>query len=112
MAKYDYSFDYSLTEATAYSEIFTNIKNKGGKVFFSFAAMAKQNAENYASQAAAFESTITSLPNVTSISAFENCLYDYTYFSDSAWHLTDEGATLRSEHVAADLLKALGKTAN
>lgn len=112
MATYNYSFDYSLTEATAYSEIFTNIKNKGGKVFFSFAAMAKQNAENYASQAAAFESTITSLPNVTSISAFENCLYDYTYFSDSAWHLTDEGATLRSEHVAADLLKALGKTAN
>jgi len=112
MVTYDYSFNYSITETTAYSEIFTNIQNKGGKVFYSFAAMAKQNAENYASDAAAFEKQITSLPNITSISAFENCIYDYTYFSDSAWHMTDEGATLRSEHVAADLLKALGKTAN
>ena len=112
MVTYDYSFNYSITETTAYSEIFTNIQKKGGKVFFSFAAMAKQNAENYASDAASFEKQITSLPNVTSVSAFENCLYDYTYFSDSAWHMTDEGATLRSERVAADLLKALGKTAN
>ena len=110
MAKYDYSFNSMLTETAAYSELFTNIQKKGGKVFFSFAAMAKQNAESSASAAAAFEAQITSLPNVTSISAFENCLYDYTYFSDSAWHMTDEGATLRSQHVANDLLKALGKT--
>lgn len=112
LATYDYSFGYSMTQSAAFSEIFTNIQNKGGKVFFSFAAMAKQNAESYASDAAAFESMITSLPNVTSISDFENCLYDYTYFWDSAWHLTDEGATLRSQRVAQDLLKALGKTAN
>lgn len=110
MAIYDYSFNYPMTETAAYSAIFTNIGNKGGKIFFSFAAMATQNAEKSASAAASFEKVITALPNVTSISAFENCLYDYSYFSDSAWHLTDEGATLRSEHVAADLLKALGKT--
>ena len=112
MVTYDYNFNYAMTETAAYSEIFTNIQNKGGKVFFSFAAMAKENAESSASAAAAFEAQITSLPNVTSISAFEDCLYDYTYFWDSAWHLTDIGATLRSERVAADILKALGKTAN
>ena len=110
LVTYDYTFSYPLTESAAYSEIFTNIQNKGGKVFFSFAAMAKQNAESYASAAAAFEAQITSLPNVTSISTFEDCLYDYTYFWDSAWHLTDVGATIRSERVANDLLKALGKT--
>ena len=108
-----YSFNYTLTETAAYSELFTNIQNKGGKIFFSFAAMAQPLTDSSApSAAAAFEAQITSLPNVTSISAFEDCLYDYTYLSDSAWHLTDEGATLRSERVAADLLKALGKTAN
>lgn len=108
-----YSFNYTLTETAAYSELFTNIQNKGGKIFFSFAAMAQPLADSSApSSAAAFEAQITRLPNVTSISAFEDCLYEYTYFSDSAWHLTDEGATLRSERVAADLLKALGKTAN
>ncbi|MBR7161351.1 MAG: hypothetical protein IKD07_02960, partial [Clostridia bacterium] len=111
LAQYNYSFSYPLTETEAYSAIFTNIQNKGGRVFFSFAAMAKQNAESLSSAAAAFEKSITSLPNVTSISAFENCLYDYTSFYDSAWHLTDEGAALRSERVAEDLLKALGKTA-
>ena len=108
-----YSFNYTLTETAAYSELFTNIQNKGGKIFFSFAAMAQPLTDSSSpSAAAAFEAQITSLPNVTSISAFEDCLYDYTYFSDSAWHLTDEGATLRSERVAADLLKALGKAAN
>ena len=112
LATYDYTFSYPMTESTAYSEIFTNIQNKGGQVFFSFAAMCKQTGENYVADAAAYEQVILSLPGVVSITAFEDCLYDYTYFSDSAWHMTDVGATLRSERVAQDLLKALGKTAN
>ena len=71
-----YSFNYTLTETAAYSELFTNIQNKGGKIFFSFAAMAQPLTDSSApSAAAAFEAQITSLPNVTSISAFEDCLY-------------------------------------
>ena len=49
---------------------------------------------------------------VTTYTSSENLLYDITedkYFYDSMWHLTDEGAILRTERVAQDLLKALGK---
>ena len=105
---YNYSFNYSLTEADALAELFGNIAAKGGKVFFSFAAMEDVSSlDEY--NISIYEDMITELPNVTSISDYKNCIYDCEYLWNSEWHLTDEGATLRSEHVAQDLLKALGK---
>jgi hypothetical protein len=58
----------------------------------------------------AYEELITSVPGIVSISDYKNCIYEDKYFYDSEWHLTDEGSTIRSEHVAVDLLKALGKS--
>ncbi len=106
---YDYNFNYPLTQEDALTELFGNIAAKGGKVFFSFAAMEDAlSIDDYS--ISIYEDMIVSIPGVTSISDYENCLYDYKYFWNSAWHLTDEGAMLRSQHVAQDLLKALGKT--
>jgi hypothetical protein len=105
---YDYRFDYPLTEKDALTKLFGNITAKGGKVFFSFAAMEDTFSIDE-SDVEAYEEMITSIPGVTSISDYENCVYNYKYLWNSAWHLTDAGATLRSEHVAQDLLKALGK---
>ncbi len=105
---YTYNFGYNLSAEDELTELFGNITAKGGTIFFSFAAMEdtymldEDDLNDY-------EEMITSLPGVISISDYENCVYDQSYLWDSAWHLTDEGATLRSEHVAADLLKALGK---
>ena len=105
---YDYNFNYDLSEKATLTELFGNITAKGGKIFFSFAAMEDTDAiDEY--NISLYEDMILELPGVTSISDYENCIYDYTYFWDSAWHLTDEGATLRSQHVAYDLLRALGK---
>ena len=105
---YDYNFNYSLSEKATLTELFGNITAKGGKIFFSFAAMENTSSlDEY--EISNYEDMILELPGVVSISDYENCIYDYTYFWDSAWHLTDEGATLRSQHVAEDLLKALGK---
>ena len=105
---YDYNFNYPLTAKDALTELFANITAKGGKVFFSFAAMEDTDAiDDYA--LSLYEEMITEIPGVTAISDYENCLYDSKYLWDSAWHLTDEGATVRSERVAQDLLKALGK---
>ena len=105
---YDYNFNYNISEKATLTEIFGNIAAKGGKVFFSFAAMEDTDAiDDY--EISIYEEMILEIPGVTSISDYENCLYDYKYFWDSAWHLTDEGATLRSERVAQDLLRALGK---
>ena len=105
---YDYNFGYPMTEAETLTELFGNITAKGGKIFFSFAAMEDTDAiDEY--DVSLYEEMILELPGVTSISDYKNCLYDYTYFWDSAWHLTDEGANIRSQRVAEDLLKALGK---
>ena len=108
MNHYDYNFNYNLSAKDELTELFGNITAKGGTIFFSFAAMEDTSSlDDYA--IAIYEDMILELPGVVSISDYENCIYDYTYFWDSAWHLTDEGATLRSQHVADDLLKALGK---
>ena len=105
---YDYNFNYDVSEKATLTEIFGNITAKGGKVFFSFAAMEDTDSiDDYA--ISIYEEMILDIPGIISISDYENCLYDSKYFWDSAWHLTDEGATLRSERVARDLLKALGK---
>ena len=56
-----------------------------------------------------YEDMITSIPGVISISDSENCFYDYKLMWNSAWHLTDEGESIRAQRVAEDLLKALGK---
>ena len=106
---YDYNFNYNLSEKATLTELFGNITAKGGKIFFSFAAMEDSDAiDEY--NISLYEDMILEIPGVISISDYKNCLYDYTYFWDSAWHLTDEGAALRSQHVADDILKALGKT--
>lgn len=54
--------------------------------------------------------SITSKMDIVVISDYQDMIFEDQYFYDSAWHLTDEGATLRSEQVAEDLLKALGKS--
>ncbi|MBQ2988558.1 MAG: leucine-rich repeat protein [Clostridia bacterium] len=107
---YDYNFDYSISAVEAMSEVFTNIKNKGGRIFFSFAAMQDTGSWNTSeADVKAYEKMITDLPGVTSISEYEGCIYLDKYFYDSAWHLTDEGGTVRASFVAQDILRALGK---
>jgi hypothetical protein len=108
--RYDYNFGYTIEALEAMTAIFTNIEEKGGKIFFSFAAM-QDTGTWYVDEedVAAYEEMITSLPGVTAISEFEGCIYLDKYFYDSAWHLTDEGASVRAAFVAHDLLKALGK---
>jgi hypothetical protein len=108
--QYEYNFGYTIDALEAMTAIFTNIEEKGGKIFFSFAAM-QDTGTWYVDEedVAAYEEMITSLPGVTAISEFEGCIYLDKYFYDSAWHLTDEGASVRAAFVAHDLLKALGK---
>ena len=107
---YDYNFGYQLTAEESLTELFTNITEKGGQIFFSFAAMQDTGTWYLEEEdIAAYEEMITSLPGVTAISEFEGCIYLDKYFYDSAWHLTDAGASVRSAFVAHDLLKALGK---
>ncbi len=108
---YDYNFKgMALSEKDALTALFNNISAKGGKIFFSFAAM-QDTGTWYINKADidAYENMITALPGVTSISEYEGCIYIDKYFYDSPWHLTDEGASARAAFVAHDILRALGK---
>ena len=107
---YDYNLGYSLSAEESLSTLFNNITEKGGQIFFSFAAMQDSGTWYIdESEFDAYEAMITSLPGVTSISEYNGCIYLDKYFYDSPWHLTDEGATVRSAFVSHDILKALGK---
>lgn len=109
---FSYSFGARNSAEFEMVELLENIKAKGGRVFFSFAAMQKSGMEEsqiQASQMAAYENAILSLGVIESISEYENCILDDNCFWDSPWHLTDDGARERTRRVAEDVLKALGK---
>ena len=109
---FDYSFNARSTADWEMGELIDHITGKGARVFFSFAAMQKSGMENSgvkASDMASYEAAILALGDIESISDYENCILEDNCFSDSAWHLTDDGAKERTRRVAEDILKALGK---
>lgn len=108
--KYDYNFRYQFGAADALKTLISNITEKGGSVYFSFAAMQKSGMSAVdENEVLNFEKLITSIPGVVSISDYQDCIYDDEYFWNSAWHMTNEGAQKRSEQVASDILAQLAK---
>ncbi len=108
--KYNYSFTYPMQAKTQMTEVVSNIIEKGAKVYFSFAAMQESGMVSVKEdQVKSFENTVLSIPGIESISEYTNCIYSDDCFYDSGWHLTDEGARIRTERVAKDLLAALEK---
>ena len=108
---YSYNFRYSFGGEHVIPEIVQNMQAKGVNVFYSFAAMQESGMKKAEEGAIlALLESITSKMDIVVISDYQDMIFEDQYFYDSAWHLTDEGATLRSEQVAEDLLKALGKS--
>jgi hypothetical protein len=107
----EYNFtSYSLTAEDSLSELFTNITDKGGKIFFSFAAMQEHGFDlTNKSDIIQYEEMVTSLPGIVSISKYEDCVFIDELFHDSCWHLSDDGMRVRAAFVAQDILRALGK---
>lgn len=110
--RYSYQFNSRNSAEFEMVELLENIEAKGGRVFFSFAAMQKSGMEAsdiQASDMAAYEAAILSLGVIESISDYENCIYEDDLFSDSAWHMTDDGARERTKRVTEDILNALNQ---
>lgn len=104
-----YSFNYRSEADYILADVVEEIKAKGAKCFFSFAAMQASGLNGVSdATVAAYEAMIEDL-GFTSISDVKNCLYADDAFYDSEWHLTDDGARERTEHVAKDIIAALAE---
>ena len=111
--KFEYWFKYSLPASEELAELVSKISEKGGSVYFSFAAMQKSGMSNIkAEDVLDFEAMLEEIPGIVSISDYQDCIYDDDMFYDSAWHMTAEGAQARSEQVASDILAQLQKESN
>ena len=107
---YSGSFSARPSAGEALSALVSKITEKGGSVYFSFAAMQRSGMESVSeSEMLAYEQSLTSIPGIISISDYQDCIYDDELFYDSAWHMVNEGAKERTEQVAADLLIQLAK---
>ncbi len=108
---FDYSFDYDIACKDILGALTTKIHDKGAKIFFSFAAMQESGiASTDEKDILDYEKLVTSVPYVTAISTYEECILDDECFWDSAWHLTLDGAVKRTEQVAYDIKKALSNS--
>lgn len=111
--RFEYRFKYSLQAPDELAELVSKISEKGGSVYFSFAAMQESGMSNIKEDDVLdFEAMLEEIPGIVSISDYQDCIYDDDMFYDSAWHMTAEGAQARSEQVASDILAQLQKESN
>ena len=100
--------------------IIDELKKYGVEVWFSYAVMDEslnlnewihkgQTIEEVAEE---YTEAILANFDVTIISDFFDCVMPNEYFHDSEWHLTDEGAVIRTGKLLVDILaqfKKIGK---
>lgn len=83
---------------------------RGIKVWLIYAAMDREAEKSFDAFMNDFTSAILDKYKGTEVIAdYHSVLMDDKYMSDSAWHLTLEGAAKRTEAVIAALNKKLGK---
>ena len=117
--QFQYRFDY-LTSRYDYSRmtyVINELKKKGVDVWFSYAVMDEglklnewyhqgQTIEEVAEE---YTEAILEHFDVTIISDFFNCTVPNIYFHDSEWHLTNEGAVIRTQKLLIDILAQFEK---
>ncbi len=107
LGTYRFSYPAQAKETTAV--LIEAIKEKGAKVYFSFAAMMESGRASVTDEIAANYEALVTFMGAESISDYKNCFYANELFYNSEWHLNANGAVERSERVAKDLLAVLGK---
>ncbi len=113
--EYSYSFErcHSGFEKGAYdymASVIEKMTSRGVKVWLIYAAMDKDAEKSFDTFMDKFTAAVKEKYKGTEvISDYHNILMDDRYMSDSAWHMTLEGAAKRTETVISDLNKKLGK---
>ena len=116
---FKYRFDYfvSSNNYSRMTYIINELKKDGVQVWFSYAVMDEnlklnewahqgQTIEEVAEQ---YTADILKNFDVTIISDFFDCTVPNEYFYDSEWHLTNEGAVLRTSKLLVDILAQFEK---
>lgn len=86
--------------------VFENMKNNGVKLLLTYAAMAKDQPGTDEKTLEYNEKCLkNSFKDFVFISDYSSCLYDISLFYNSEWHMTNEGAKIRTENVIKDLKK-------
>lgn len=108
---YNYNFKYDVSAKEEMTALVKKLDEKGCSVYFTYAAMQKTGMEESDVTDQIIEEYTNKLKEigVTVISDYKDCIYPDEYFYNSAWHMNQKGADARSENVANDLKKQLGK---
>lgn len=108
---YNYNFKYDVSAKEEMTALVKKLDEKGCSVYFTYAAMQKTGMEESKVTDQIIEVYTNKLKEigVTVISDYKDCIYPDEYFYNSAWHMNQKGADARSENVANDLKKQLGK---
>lgn len=108
---YNYNFKYDVSAKEEMTALVKKLNEKGCSVYFTYAAMQKTGMEESKVTDQIIEVYTNKLKEIgiTVISDYKDCIYPDEYFYNSAWHMNQKGADARSENVANDLKKQLGK---
>ena len=90
--------------------VIDELKKKGVDTWFSYGVMDEEGKGLEKDKAEKYRQDILEHFDVTIISELSNCLVAHKYFADSKWHLTKEGADVRTVKLLRDILKQFEKT--
>lgn len=107
---YTYNFWVDPTQYKYMSSLITDMVNDGTKVYFTYAVMDGSSESITDALFAGYkEKLIAAFPDMVIISDYKNCLVDNEYMYNSEWHLTWDGAVIRTRQLVPDILAQLAK---
>ena len=89
------------------------MKENGVKIYISFAPMSEKTLYTESGKKEAdllrYSKNVADFYHGTVISDIKEQVFEVKYFADSPWHMTDEGARMRTEIIVRDLKAQLAK---
>ena len=86
------------------------LKGMGVETWFSYAVMDETGTGITEEKAKQYEENIKKTFDVTIISDFWDCFVPHDCMADSIWHVTLEGADIRTKQIIKDIMKQFEKT--
>jgi hypothetical protein len=86
------------------------LKGMGVETWFSYAVMDETGSGITEEKAKQYEENIKKTFDVTIISDFWDCFVPHDCMADSIWHVTLEGADIRTKQIIKDIMKQFEKT--